>query len=105
MEALYSGKAVTIHPNDHVIATEQAAELLGVSRPTVVNPIEYGELEAIKVARHRRIVLENFIEVPRVLFLRLCLDLHYFLGGVAVPKPGRCQGGVFLYRNTPRIIF
>lgn len=61
MGALYSGKAVPIHPNDPVFTTQQAAELLGVSRLTVVKLIEDGELEAIKVTRHKRIRLEDVI--------------------------------------------
>lgn len=61
IEALRSGKAVTISPNDTVVTTQQAAELLGVSRPTVVKLIEDGELEATKITRHRRIRLDDVI--------------------------------------------
>lgn len=61
VEALASGKAVTIHPNDPLVTTQQAAELLGVSRPTVVKLIEDGKLEATKVTRHRRIKLEDVL--------------------------------------------
>nr|WP_277395631.1 helix-turn-helix domain-containing protein [Corynebacterium diphtheriae] len=44
-----------------MVTTQQAAELLGVSRPTVVKLIEDGKLEATKVTRHRRIKLEDVL--------------------------------------------
>lgn len=46
VEALSSGQSISILTRDQEISTQQAAELLGLSRPTVVRLIEDGELRA-----------------------------------------------------------
>lgn len=45
-EALGSGRSVSLLARDQEITTQQAADLLGLSRPTVVKLIDDGELEA-----------------------------------------------------------
>lgn len=62
VDAMQRGMAVTIRPNHERITTQQAADLLGVSRPTVVRLVESGELPAEKIGRHRRILLIDVIE-------------------------------------------
>lgn len=62
VHSLRNGMAGTIHPTSLTITTQDAAELLGVSRPTVVRLIESGRLPAQKVHRHRRIQLTDVIE-------------------------------------------
>lgn len=44
--ALSHGQSITILTRDQEISTQQAAEILGLSRPTVVRLIEDGELDA-----------------------------------------------------------
>ncbi len=44
--ALSRGQSITILTRDQEISTQQAAEILGLSRPTVVRLIENGELHA-----------------------------------------------------------
>lgn len=61
VDALNSGKAVTIHPNNLTVTTQEAAEILGVSRPTVVKLVEEGMIPATKVRRHRRLMLNDVI--------------------------------------------
>lgn len=61
VEALAAGQAVTVHPNHPTITTQEAAELLGVSRPTIVKLIEEGRLPAEKLNRHRRIKLRDVL--------------------------------------------
>ncbi len=47
-------------PND--LTTQQAAQILGVSRPTVVRLIESGKLPAHMVGTHRRVTLADVLE-------------------------------------------
>jgi excisionase family DNA binding protein len=55
--ALAAGKAVTVSPTEPQLTTQQAADLLGVSRPTVVRLIESGELVAERIGNRRRLLL------------------------------------------------
>lgn len=56
VEALRAGKAVTVVPQNKLLTTQQAADLLGVSRPTVVKLIEDGVLPAETPGKRRRMV-------------------------------------------------
>lgn len=56
---------VSIVTPDAVFTTQQAAEILNVSRPYVVKLIDQGELPADKVGRHRRIKARNLDEYRR----------------------------------------
>ena len=52
---LAAGKQVSVHAEEEMITTQEAAELLNVSRPYVVKLIKSGELNAVKVGRYRRL--------------------------------------------------
>lgn len=54
LENLSQGRSVRIMAHDQEITTQQAADLLGLSRPTVVKLIDQGELEADVPGRARR---------------------------------------------------
>lgn len=54
---LAAGKAVTVTPQEPQLTTQQVADLLGVSRPTVVRLIESGELRAERNGVRRRVLL------------------------------------------------
>lgn len=56
LEAMQAGKAVTVAPRSQLLTTQQAADLLGVSRPTVVKLIDDGLLPGETPAQRRRLV-------------------------------------------------
>lgn len=56
VEAMRAGRAVTVAPQMQTLTTQQAADLLGVSRPTVVKLINDGKLPAETPAKRRRLV-------------------------------------------------
>lgn len=59
---LGSGKAVKLVPLQSQLTTQQAADLLNVSRPFLVKLIDEGALECVKVGRHRRLKAEDVFE-------------------------------------------
>lgn len=59
--ALSQGLAITVAPQHTVLTTSQAAELLGISRPTLVRLLESGEIPFEKPGRHRRIRLRDVL--------------------------------------------
>lgn len=56
---LAAGRAVQVTALDAEVGTQQAAELLGVSRPYLVKLVEAGELPHRKVGPRRRLHLED----------------------------------------------
>lgn len=59
---LLKGRGVTIVPRDMQMTTQEAAEMLGVSRPTLIKILERGEIPFEKIGRHRRILLKDLEE-------------------------------------------
>lgn len=54
--AMKAGKAVTVMPQNRMVTTQQAADLLGVSRPTVVGLLDDGKLPFQRPGKRRRMV-------------------------------------------------
>jgi excisionase family DNA binding protein len=63
LEAMQAGKAVTVAPQSKLLTTQQAADLLGISRPTVVRLIDEGKIPAQTPGKRRRMVkLDDLLE-------------------------------------------
>lgn len=59
--ALAEGQAVTVEPQRVVLSTQDAADLLGVSRPTLVKLLETGAIPYTQPGRHRRVQLTDLL--------------------------------------------
>ncbi|SDY43155.1 DNA binding domain-containing protein, excisionase family [Modestobacter sp. DSM 44400] len=58
---LADGGAVTLSRHEQTVTTQEAADLLGVSRPTLVRLLDAGVLPFDQPARHRRLLLRDVL--------------------------------------------
>jgi excisionase family DNA binding protein len=59
--AMAQGQGVTVMPQNAMLTTQEAAELLGISRPTLVRLLADGEIPYEQRGRHRRIMLADLL--------------------------------------------
>lgn len=63
--AMEAGLAVTVAPHHLLLSTQEAADLLRVSRTTLVRLLESGAIPFDKPNRHRKVRLDDLLEYRR----------------------------------------
>ncbi|MBI2920858.1 MAG: helix-turn-helix domain-containing protein [Planctomycetes bacterium] len=107
LSELAEGNAVTLVPTRAELTTQQAAVLLGVSRPFFVEQLESGRLPFHKVGTHRRVRLEDVMELKALLAgvgrtPNEPIDNIHWGRKTSVEKNRRAPGVEPLGRSSPR---
>lgn len=59
--ALSGGRGFTVMPTNTELTTQEAADFLGMSRPTLIKLLNRGEIAFDTVGRHRRVRLDSLL--------------------------------------------
>lgn len=64
VRAMQQGKVISVAPVDQLLTTQEAADFLGISRPTLVKKLEDGSIafERPSGGRHRRVRLVDLLQ-------------------------------------------
>ena len=65
VELMAEGKSVTLLPDNQVVSTQRAADLLGMSRPFFIKLLESGAMAHHRVGNQRRVYLRDVLEFAR----------------------------------------
>jgi excisionase family DNA binding protein len=63
LDNLKRGEAVTVLPHDALLTTQQAAQILNVSRPYLYRLIEEHSLPVVMVGSHRRLRIHDVLQL------------------------------------------
>lgn len=62
VDAMQKGLSVTISPTSQTLTTQQAADLLGISRPTLIKALDDDKLPFTRSGTHRRLALTDVLD-------------------------------------------
>lgn len=62
LQNMAEGKTISIIPSNSEVSTQQAADMLNVSRPHLIKLLETNKIPFKKVGSHRRILLKDIME-------------------------------------------
>jgi len=65
LEAMSQGLAITVIPQHTMLTTQEAADILGISRPTLVKLLENDSIPYERRGRHRRLRLVDVLDYQR----------------------------------------
>lgn len=61
VQNMSEGRSISLIPSESEVSTQQAADMLNVSRPHLVKLLESGNIPFKKIGSHRRILLQDLI--------------------------------------------
>ncbi len=60
-----AGRVISLVPHDHYLSSQEAAEILNVSRPFLYTLLDEGQIPYTMIGTHRRIQAEDLMEYKR----------------------------------------
>lgn len=95
VDTLSQGLAITIAPHNTMLTTQEAADLLNISRPTLVRLLTDGEIPHTMRGRHRRVLLQDVLDYQE----RTRRERRLALDQMAADAE---EGGLYELTATPR---